>query len=76
MPHIEVTWAREELSLFTPASAPVLPYSVLTQYEASVAAAQRTSPTETSLTTNTPTETATANDSAGLTTAARAGIGK
>jgi hypothetical protein len=41
VPKIVVSWASEDLSLFTPASAPVLPTATLEKYELSVSAHSR-----------------------------------
>lgn len=42
LPVLIITWHHSELSLFTPASAPILPTQVIEQYESSVAGRPKT----------------------------------
>ena len=79
MAHVRVRWVSSDLPLFTPASAPALPSSVLASYEAT-AKPKKTSQQPVNPTTNTaPAGAATSNGGkqpdSGLSTGAKAGIG-
>jgi LPXTG-motif cell wall-anchored protein len=73
LPQIDVQWASSDLSLFTPASAPVLPAASISKFEALTTSAA-TSTLQSGTQTSSPTSKASAGSN-GLSTGAEAGIG-